>query len=132
MSRHLRSRLAVLTGVAAVALLLPATAAVADDSTPSASSQEAVKSDPTATASASASAAQDAKTAAEKKAEADAEAIKKGTGAPQGGVAAGEKPADQGGDGTTTVLLGSAAGALLLAGAGTVIMRRRTADRRNA
>ncbi|MFD3484319.1 hypothetical protein [Streptomyces sp. NPDC058665] len=47
--------------------------------------------------------------------------------APRGGVAAGEAPAADSG---TTTLVGSAAGALLLAGAGTFVVRRRSAGRR--
>ncbi|MEK8145723.1 LPXTG cell wall anchor domain-containing protein [Streptomyces sp. M10(2022)] len=52
------------------------------------------------------------------------------TAVPRGGVAAGERPVGTGDD--TAALYGSAIGAVLLAGAGTVVLRRRTAAQRNS
>ncbi|MEU5160982.1 hypothetical protein AB0G74_15425 [Streptomyces sp. NPDC020875] len=46
---------------------------------------------------------------------------------PRGGVAAGERPAGQGGSDSTMLIAGSAIGALGLAVAGTVVLRRRAA-----
>ncbi|MFE4454915.1 hypothetical protein [Streptomyces sp. NPDC056796] len=51
-----------------------------------------------------------------------AEDVPAGT-VPRGGVAAGERPAENG----STALYGSAAGAVLLAGAGVLVLRRRSA-----
>lgn len=133
MSRRLTLRplrLAVLTGVAAGALLVPATAAFATDPTPT----------PGATDLTPAGKEAEEKKAMEKKAEdaralteaeaRKAEAAKAGSGKdyPRGGVAAGEAPAQ---DDNTGTLIGSATGALLLAGAGTYVLRRRTTARRD-
>ncbi|MDQ0779288.1 hypothetical protein QF026_007754 [Streptomyces aurantiacus] len=118
MSRHHTLRLAVLTAVAAGAMLVPVSAAVADDPTPT---QTASPSDDGPTLK--------EKTAADKKAkELEARKAAAGKDLPRGGVAAGEAPADDNG---VTTLAGSAAGALLLAGAGTYVLRRRSAARHN-
>ncbi|MFJ1971132.1 hypothetical protein ACIO93_20880 [Streptomyces sp. NPDC087903] len=136
MSRHLTLRLAVLTAVAAGALLVPATAAVADD--PSAAPSASATDKPTASQKAAADRkrAEAAKRASASKSLSPEElkkleAIKAGSGkddTPRGGVAAGEAPAD---DSDVAPLVGSATGALLLAGAGTFVLRRRAAGRRN-
>ncbi|MDW4908155.1 sortase-dependent protein [Streptomyces sp. ADMS] len=108
-------RLAVLTGVAAGALLVPASAAFAADPTPTPGATDLTPEE---------------KEVLEKKKAEDAraaEAAKAGKDYPRGGVAAGEAPA---GDSTST-LVGSATGALLLAGAGTYVLRRRTTARRD-
>jgi hypothetical protein len=118
MSRHHTLRLAVLTAVAAGAMLVPVSAAVADDPTPT---QTARPSDEGLTVKEKAAADKRTKEMEARKA-ADSKEL------PRGGVAAGEAPADD--DGVTT-LAGSAAGALLLAGAGTYILRRRSAARHN-
>ncbi len=120
MSRHHTLRLAVLTAVAAGAMLVPASAAVADDPTPT-PKESASASDEGLTAK--------EKAAADKRTK-EQEAMKAADGKdlPRGGVAAGEAPADDNG---VTTLAGSAAGALLLAGAGTYVLRRRSAARHN-
>ncbi|KUN53263.1 hypothetical protein AQJ46_50400 [Streptomyces canus] len=118
-------RIAVLTGVAAGALLVPATAAFATDPTPTPSATAATQADKEALAKKK---AEDARTLKEAEAKKAAEAQKTGgKGYPRGGVAAGEAPAQ---DDNTGTLIGSATGALLLAGAGTYVLRRRTTARR--
>ncbi|MET9793535.1 sortase-dependent protein [Streptomyces canus] len=128
MSRRLTLRplrIAVLTGVAASALLVPATAAFATDPTPTPSATAATQADKEALARKK---AEDARTLKEAEAKKAAEAQKTGgKGYPRGGVAAGEAPAQ---DDNTGTLIGSATGALLLAGAGTYVLRRRTTARR--
>lgn len=115
-------RIAVLTGVAAGALLVPATAAFAEDPTPTPEATDLAPSDKEALAKKQ---AEDAK--AKEAALAEARKAKEaGKDYPRGGVAAGEAPADD----NTAALVGSATGALLLAGAGTIVVRRRTAARR--
>ncbi|MET7453498.1 sortase-dependent protein [Streptomyces sp. NPDC005574] len=133
MSRHLTLRLAVLTAVAAGALVVPASAAFADD--PSAAPSASDTRRPTAAEKAAADKrkAEAAKKATDSKTLSPEErkrqaAAKAGAGAPRGGVAAGEAPAD---DSSVVPLAGSATGALLLAGAGTFVLRRRSAGRRN-
>ncbi|WP_066956747.1 LPXTG cell wall anchor domain-containing protein [Streptomyces lushanensis] len=145
-SRHHRTRLAVLTAVTACALLVPVSAAVASDraSVPSATTTERpVPADKAAELKrAEAAKAEAAKKAGVpedssreeiRKAEAlKAEAAKRASAdgnLPRGGVAAGEAPAEDTG---ATTLAGSVAGALLLAGAGTFVLRRRAAERRDA
>ncbi len=124
--RPLRSlRVAVLTGVAAGALLVPATAAFATDPTPSPGATDLTQADKEALAKKKAEDARTLKEAAARKA---MEAQKAGgKDYPRGGVAAGEAPAQ---DDNTGALVGSATGALLLAGAGTYVLRRRTTARR--
>ncbi|MFJ4206632.1 sortase-dependent protein [Streptomyces sviceus] len=128
MSRRLTLRplrIAVLTGVAAGALLVPATAAFATDPTPTPSATAATQADKEALAKKK---AEDARTLKEAEAKKAAEAQKTGgKGYPRGGVAAGEAPAQ---DDNTGTLIGSATGALLLAGAGAYVLRRRTTARR--
>ncbi|MFE2219385.1 sortase-dependent protein [Streptomyces canus] len=128
MSRRLTLRplrIAVLTGVAAGALLVPATAAFATDPTPSPGATDATPADKEALEK---KRAEDARTLKEAEARKAMEAQKTGgTGYPRGGVAAGEAPAK---DDNTGTLIGSATGALLLAGAGTYVLRRRTTARR--
>ena len=70
--------------------------------------------------------------AAQKRKEAAVAEARKGAAEkrmPRGGVNAGEAVVKDGGT-STTALAGSAAGALLLAGAGTFVIRRRAAGRR--
>ncbi|MFJ9381636.1 sortase-dependent protein [Streptomyces sp. NPDC101455] len=118
-------RIAVLTGVAAGALLVPATAAFATDPTPTPGATDSTSADKEALAKKKAEGARTRKEAEAKKA---AEAQKTGgKDYPRGGVAAGEAPAQ---DDNTGTLIGSATGALLLAGAGTYVLRRRTTARR--
>ncbi|WP_128380133.1 hypothetical protein [Streptomyces cavernae] len=141
MSRHRTLRLAVLTAVAAGALLVPAGAAVAADPTavPSTTTDNPTPADREAIAE---------KEAAAKKAEAakkagseslspeeaktrkleEARKAKDTQRLPRGGVAAGESTAEN--SGSTMTIAGSATGALLLAGAGTFVLRRRSAHRR--
>ncbi|NEA61976.1 hypothetical protein [Streptomyces sp. SID12488] len=116
-------RIAVLTGVAAGALLVPATAAFATDPTPTPGATDSTSADKEALAKKK---AEDARTLKEAEARKAMEAQKRG-GYPRGGVAAGEAPAK---DDNTGTLIGSATGALLLAGAGTYVLRRRTTARR--
>ncbi|MFD5631146.1 hypothetical protein [Streptomyces sp. NPDC127072] len=118
-------RIAVLTGVAAGALLVPATAAFATDPTPTPGATDSTSADKEALAKKKAA---DARTLKEAEARKAAEAQKAGgKDYPRGGVAAGEAPAQ---DDNTGTLFGSATGALLLAGAGTYVLRRRTTARR--
>ncbi|WP_329296733.1 sortase-dependent protein [Streptomyces pseudovenezuelae] len=128
MSRRLTLRplrIAALTGVAAGALLVPATAAFATDATPSPRATDSTPADKEALAKKK---AEDARTLKEDEARKAAEAQKaRGKDYPRGGVAAGEAPAQ---DDNTGTLIGSATGALLLAGAGTYVLRRRTTARR--
>jgi hypothetical protein len=128
MSRRLTLRplrIAVLTGVAAGALLVPATAAFATDPTPTPGATDSTSADKEALAKKK---AEDARTLKEAEARKAMEAQKTGgKGYPRGGVAAGEAPAQ---DDNTGTLIGSATGALLLAGAGTYVLRRRTTARR--
>lgn len=121
MSPRSTLRTAVLTAVAAGAVLVPSAAAVADDATP--------KPVPTAAE----------RTATPSPAPEEAEPSVAPTPAPakefrsrvtpRGGVAAGERTAT--GTGGSTALYGSAAGAVLLAGAGVFVLRRRSAAHRN-
>jgi hypothetical protein len=127
MSRRLTLRplrIAVLTGVAAGALLVPATAAFATDPTPSPGATDSTPADKEALAKKKAEDAKALKEAEARKAEAQKAG---GKDYPRGGVAAGEAPAQ---DDNTGTLIGSATGALLLAGAGTYVLRRRTTARR--
>jgi hypothetical protein len=128
MSRRLTLRplrIAVLTGVAAGALLVPATAAFATDPTPTPGATDSTSADKEALAKKK---AEDARTLKEDAIRRAAEAQKAGgKDYPRGGVAAGEAPAQ---DDNTGTLIGSATGALLLAGAGTYVLRRRTTARR--
>ncbi|MEU6223083.1 sortase-dependent protein [Streptomyces sp. NPDC047042] len=122
-------RVAVLTGVAAGALLVPATAAFAD-ATPTPVASDVSPEGKDALEKKRSEDALRAKEAELRKAEAaKAESAKSASGKefPRGGVAAGEAPAQ---DDNTGALVGSATGALLLAGAGTYVLRRRTAARR--
>ncbi|MEH0422873.1 sortase-dependent protein [Streptomyces sp. B21-083] len=124
MSRRLTLRplrVAVLTGVAAGALLVPATAAFATSPTPTPAASDLSPSGKEALAKKKAEDARTLKEAAMK-------AQKLGKGYPRGGVAAGEAPAQNDNTGT---LIGSATGALLLAGAGTYVLRRRATARRD-
>ncbi|SHI25247.1 hypothetical protein [Streptomyces sp. 3214.6] len=131
MPRRLTLRFAVLTAVAASALLAPAGAALADGPTPSASAvmgtddSDAAKEKEDLAKKLEEDAAQKRKAAAVDEAR-KGEAEKR---MPRGGVDAGEAVVEDGGT-STTALAGSAAGALLLAGAGTVVIRRRAAGRR--
>jgi hypothetical protein len=129
MSRHLTLRFAVLTAVTAGALFTPATAALADNPTPATTTT----SGPSDAAKKRAEAAKEAEAtkAPEQKEAAVAEARKAEDAKrmPRGGVAAGEAVAGDSATGTAA-LAGSAAGALLLAGAGTFVVRRRSAARR--
>ncbi|MDX3749243.1 sortase-dependent protein [Streptomyces sp. AK08-02] len=119
-------RIAVLTGVAAGALLVPATAAFATDPTPTPGATDSTPADKEALAKKK---AEDARTLKEAEARKAMEAQKRGgKDYPRGGVAAGEAPAQD--DNNTGTLIGSATGALLLAGAGTYVVRRRTTARR--
>ena len=130
MSRRLTLRplrIAVLTGVAAGALLVPATAAFATEPTPTPGATDLTPADREALAKKKAEDALALKEAAAKKAEAAKAAS--GKDYPRGGVAAGEAPAQ---DDNTGTLIGSATGALLLAGAGTYVLRRRTTARRDS
>jgi hypothetical protein len=127
MSRRLTLRplrIAVLTGVVAGALLVPATAAFATDPTPSPGATDSTPADKEALAKKKAEDAKALKEAEARKAEAQKAG---GKDYPRGGVAAGEAPAK---DDNTGTLIGSATGALLLAGAGTYVLRRRTTARR--
>ncbi|MFF2999516.1 sortase-dependent protein [Streptomyces sp. NPDC057950] len=130
MSRRLTPRplrIAVLTGVAAGALLVPATAAFATDQTPTPGATDSTSADKEAVAKKK---AEDARTLKEAEARKAAESQKAGgKDYPRGGVAAGEAPAQ---DDNTGTLIGSATGALLLAGVGTYILRRRTTARRES
>jgi len=126
MSRRLTLRplrIAVLTGVAAGALLVPASAAFATDPTPTPGATDSTPADKEALEKKRAEDARALKEAAARKAQ---EAKKAGKDYPRGGVAAGEAPADD----NTGTLIGSATGALLLAGAGTYVVRRRISARR--
>ncbi|MFF3489243.1 sortase-dependent protein [Streptomyces sp. NPDC002701] len=126
MSRRLTLRplrIAVLTGVAASALLVPATAAFATDPTPTPGATDSTSADKEALAKKKAEDARTLKEAEARKAEAQEAG---GKDYPRGGVAAGEAPAQ---DDTTGTLIGSATGALLLAGAGAYVLRRRTTAR---
>ncbi|WP_103534416.1 hypothetical protein [Streptomyces sp. SM11] len=104
-------RAAVLTAVAAGAVLVPSAAAFADSSPK--------PSEPAVVDLSEREAADDASK------DADRPAV-----TPRGGVAAGERPAGSG-DNSTAVLAGSVAGAALLAGAGTIVLRRRSAAGHN-
>ena len=119
-------RLVVLTGVAAGALLLPATAAFATDPTPKPGATDLTPAEQDALEKKKAEDARELKEAEARKAEAAKAAS--GKDYPRGGVAAGEAPAQ---DDNTGTLIGSATGALLLAGAGTYVLRRRTTARRD-
>lgn len=148
MSHRHRLSLAVLPAVVAGAMFVPVSAAVASEvaQAPVMSAADEPPTDETADAKKTAEqkkAADEKKAAEQKKAQAAKEgglsaeekmkedAAKKAAAGekavPRGGVAAGEAPA---GDSGTTTLVGSAAGALLLAGAGTFVVRRRSAGRR--
>ncbi|MFD9540114.1 LPXTG cell wall anchor domain-containing protein [Streptomyces sp. NPDC060022] len=119
MSPRSTLRTAVLTAVAAGAVLVPSAAAVADDATP--------KPVPTA-AERTATPSPAPEEAAPSVAPAPAEKFRSRV-TPRGGVAAGERAATE--TGGSTALYGSAAGAVLLAGAGTFVLRRRSAAHRN-
>ncbi|MFD4690048.1 LPXTG cell wall anchor domain-containing protein [Streptomyces sp. NPDC058463] len=119
MSPRSTLRTAVLTAVAAGAVLVPSAAAVADDATP--------KPVPTA-AERTATPSPAPEEAAPSAAPAPAEKFRSRV-TPRGGVAAGERAATE--TGGSTALYGSAAGAVLLAGAGTFVLRRRSAAHRN-
>ncbi|MFF5088307.1 hypothetical protein [Streptomyces niveus] len=134
MSHRHRLRLIVLPALVAGAMLVPVTAAVASDGKPTPSASETGKTTAEKEKEDAAKKAEAVKKAsgegisteeAEKKAAAEKAAAAKEV--PRGGVAAGEAPATDSG---ATALVGSAAGALLLAGAGTYVVRRRSAARR--
>ncbi|GAA3851389.1 hypothetical protein GCM10023084_02060 [Streptomyces lacrimifluminis] len=125
MSRRLTLRplrIALLTGVAAGALLVPASAALAATPTPTPAATDSTPADKEALEKKK---AEDARTRKAEEAR-KAEAVKAGKDYPRGGVAAGEAPAQ---DDNSATLIGSATGALLLAGAGTYVLRRRTTAR---
>lgn len=134
MSHRHRSRLVVLSAVAAGAMLLPVSTAVAAGNAstqPASVADESPKEKAAEEKEAAAKKATDDKRAeaAKRGADAKAEAAKKAAAAdqaPRGGVAAGEVPAEDTG---TAPLVGSAVGVLLLVGAGTQVMRRRSARR---
>ncbi|MFJ5227908.1 hypothetical protein [Streptomyces sp. NPDC088400] len=143
MPRHHRLRYAVLTAVTAGALLVPASAAFASDENPTPSTKASESDNPTEAMKKAADAKAEAAKRAGMSKESSAEEIRKGEAArkaealkragaadavPRGGVAAGEAPA---GNTDMTTLVGSATGALLLAGAGTLVLRRRSAERHN-
>lgn len=145
MSHRHHPRLAVLSAVAAGAMLLPVSAAVASDRAPASSASVADESPKDEATKKKEDAAK--KAAAQREAEAvkkglpsdqlsagekeKADAARKAAAkqAPRGGVAAGEAPAE---DTSSTTLVGSAVGVLLLAGAGTYVLRRRSAERHTA
>ena len=138
MSRRLTLRplrIAVLTGVAAGALLVPATAAFATDPTPTPGATDLTPEGKEALAKKKAEDARQSKDAEARKAkeleDKKAEAVKAASGKdyPRGGVAAGEAPAQD--DNNTGALIGSATGALLLAGAGSYVRRRRSGGSRD-
>lgn len=127
-------RAAVLTAVAAGAVLVPSAAAFADSSPKPSEPAVVDLSERKAADDAAKEAARPAVTprggvaAGEGPAPAAKEAAPAVT--PRGGVAAGERPASSG-DNSTAVLAGSVAGAALLAGAGTIVLRRRSAAGHN-
>ncbi|MFF9687076.1 hypothetical protein [Streptomyces sp. NPDC014623] len=112
-------RTAVLAVAGLGAVLLPATAAVAD-ATPAPAPTEL-------TASPSATPAPERAEPTEAATPVPAESVPAGT-VPRGGVDAGERPAR---DAAGTALYGSAAGAAVLAGAGVLVLRRRSTAQRN-
>jgi hypothetical protein len=137
MSRHLTLRFAVLTAVATGAMLVPAAAAVASEGTAAPIAAQEAKKAASATPSPkeeketkeAESTEKEKKAAAEKARIAEKEAADgKPEALPRGGVDAGEAPAADTG---ITTLAGSVTGALLLAGAGTFVLRRRSAERRD-
>ncbi|MFI8004841.1 hypothetical protein [Streptomyces sp. NPDC086010] len=116
-------RTAVLTAVAAGAVLLPSAAALADGTptpVPADPATSAAPAEQAATPVPSQAARPERPTAAPAPLPADR--------MPRGGVDAGERPAQ---DAAGSALYGSAAGAVLLAGAGLLVVRRRTAAQRN-
>ncbi|MFD9498036.1 LPXTG cell wall anchor domain-containing protein [Streptomyces sp. NPDC060035] len=119
MSPRSTLRTAVLTAVAAGAVIVPSAVAVADDATPTPVAPAAER---TATPSPAPEEAKPSEVPTP--AEAPGPRV-----APRGGVAAGERTATE--TGGSTALYGSAAGAVLLAGAGTFVLRRRSAAHRN-
>ncbi|WP_405387129.1 hypothetical protein OG596_04525 [Streptomyces sp. NBC_01102] len=131
MSPRASLRAAVLTAVAAGAVLLPSAAAFADDAvkpkpTPEVSTPATAEPSPVPTRDGTSDA--ERKKAEPTSAPVPAESVPAGT-LPRGGVAAGERAAEE--SGSASALYGSAAGAVLLAGVGTFVLRRRSAAHRN-
>ncbi|MFI1223391.1 MULTISPECIES: hypothetical protein [unclassified Streptomyces] len=132
-------RAVVLAAVAAGAVLVPSAAAFADTSPKPSAPVEAVPSPERSEAAAETPreaapsvAPRGGVAAGDRPAPAPTEAGPQQAApavTPRGGVAAGERPVS--GDNSTAVLAGSVAGAALLAGAGTIVLRRRSADGRN-
>ncbi|CAM5298249.1 hypothetical protein [Streptomyces atroolivaceus] len=112
-------RTAVLAAAGLGAVLLPSAVAVADTSPTPAPARSTASQSPTP--------APGGAEPTEAAAPVPAESVPAGT-VPRGGVDAGERPT-QGTDGTA--LYGPAAGAVLVAGAGVLVLRRRSAARRN-
>lgn len=139
-------RTVVLAAVAVGAVCVPATSAFADSSAAPTSTPASRGGEPSAAPSATPTVAP-SEARRERAAAMASEAPRGGvaagdsptptavpsvrmSSAPRGGVAAGERPSGTSGDNTTAVM-GSATAALLVAGAGTVVLRRRSAGRRN-
>ncbi|MCX4531339.1 MULTISPECIES: hypothetical protein [unclassified Streptomyces] len=131
-------RTAVLTAVAAGAVLLPsatALASVPSDATPSPSvtstertpapAPEAGSSRP-ARGEGPSVAPRGGVAAGDRPSPVPAAPLKRGSAEPRGGVAAGERPIGTTSN-TTTAVAGSVAAAALLGGAGTLVLRRRRA-----
>ncbi|MDF6017232.1 hypothetical protein [Streptomyces sp. JH34] len=119
-------RTVVLATAAIGAVLLPSTAAVADDS-PTAAPAERVTEPSAAAEPSRVSPRPEPTELAESPTPVPAESVPAGA-VPRGGVDAGERPAGEAGG---TALYGSAAGAVLLAGAGVLVLRRRSSAQRN-
>lgn len=135
-------RTAVLTAVAAGAVLVPsatAVASVASDAKPK-PSVAATERTPAPARGTDASkpargevpsaAPRGGVAAGDRPSAVPARPSKRDSAEPRGGVAAGERPMGTTSD-NTTALAGSAAGAFVLAGAGTLLLRRRAAAHRN-
>ncbi|QNE73426.1 hypothetical protein F0344_01245 [Streptomyces finlayi] len=118
MSLRTTLRTAVLTAVATGAVLLPTAAAVADNTPTPVPTASVATPSPTPTPGSASEGAEPSAVPAE---------VEPGT-MPRGGVDAGERSV-QGTD--HTALYGSAAGAVLLAGACALVLRGRSAARRN-
>ncbi|WP_327111943.1 hypothetical protein OG206_03215 [Streptomyces sp. NBC_01341] len=117
-------RTAVLTALAAGAVLLPSAAALADGTPTPVPAEPATASAAPAERTATPEPRQAARTGRPTPAPEPMPASRM----PRGGVDAGERPAQ---DAAGTALYGTAAGAVLLAGAGVLVVRRRTAAQRN-
>ncbi|MEU0132924.1 hypothetical protein ABZ172_02620 [Streptomyces sp. NPDC006296] len=120
-------RTAVLAAAAVSAVLLPSTAALADDSPAARPAEQQPTRPPSATVPDAEAPTPRPAERSEEATPVPAESVPART-VPRGGVDAGERPAGGAGD---TALYGSAAGAALLAGAGVLVLRRRTAVRHN-